>query len=121
MELIVIVLLVVLIPSSLLLLIVSAMQAKSGTLKMNNFLGIRTVETMRSEETWTVAHKACASTLMAAGVIGLLLAAGMVWSAFSKPEWMYYFTGAYVVVVSGGVILAGQQAKKAVKEMDTRA
>lgn len=120
MELIVIVLLVVLIPSSL-LLIVSAMQAKSGTLKMNNFLGIRTVETMRSEETWKVAHKACASTLMAAGVIGLLLAAGMVWSAFSKPEWMYYFTGAYVVVVSGGVILAGQQAKKAVKEMDTRA
>lgn len=117
MELLVIVLLVVLIPAAL-LLIVSGMKAKAGTLKKNNFLGIRTVDTMRSDETWKVAHQACASTLLGIGVAGLLLAAGMVWSAFNKPEWMYYFTGAYVLVVSGGVMVAGQQAKKAVQGME---
>lgn len=109
-----------LVPGSLALLYMGV-QSKAGKLKRNPLIGIRTDAVMRSDETWEVGHQACASTISTVGVLGLLFSAATLWSGYCVPEYLTYFTGAYVVILLGGVVYAAHQAHKAVKEMDTRA
>lgn len=108
-----------LLPGSIALLYMG-IQSQAGSLKRNMFIGIRTVAVMRDDETWEVGHKACAPTIIGLGVLGLLFSAATLWSAYRMPEYMTYFTGAYVVTLLVGVFYAAHQAHNAVKEMDTR-
>lgn len=64
----------VLLPAGVLLLLVGYLAIR-GRLARNRFAGVRTAETMRSEQAFRLANRIAAPTLLAAGVIAVLTGA----------------------------------------------
>jgi hypothetical protein len=58
-------------------LVVIGRKQKAGTLRRNWVAGLRTWETMRSDEAWHAAHRATAGRVTAAGIVQLVAAAAV--------------------------------------------
>ncbi|WP_269965663.1 SdpI family protein [Corynebacterium meitnerae] len=87
-------------------------KASQGTLPKNNWVGIRTLSLLASEEAWTTGHKAAAGVLTASGIPLII---GGIACLFLDDSMIGWVSIPVVVVLVVLVMLAAKKAEAAVQ------
>ena len=95
-------------------LTVAALGARSR-LRRNRFVGVRTATTLRTDETFAVAHRAAAVPFAAAGAVAVLAGGALLAGADGALSWALLVVGLLGAVVLMGVAgMVGERAAAAV-------
>lgn len=92
---------------------------RSGSVRRNSFIGIRTTKTMRSDEAWTAGHHAASRYLATAAAVAALCGVALaVVGASGVSETVGHVVGPsgyllVLAVVVAGAVAAGRAADRA--------
>lgn len=99
-------------------LVTVAVLGARGRLARNRFVGVRTPATLRSEESFALAHRVAAAPLAAAGGVALLGAVAALLAGTGAAGWVLVGLAAVATVVLAGV--GGTLADRAAVQLALR-